>query len=87
MIPATIQVIHAFDSHHNVVSFSDSEHHFHVDELACTLCFLIANTNGVLSNYSYTVLFHFDLKEQKKYYHYYTEQQHLSYSLRAPPTF
>jgi len=87
LLPSTIQAVHAFSDHDHIVCVSDTEHHFHADELDCSLCHLQAETHGILPNYDIATLLNSDEFENNKFYNYYHNHQHLSYSLRAPPIF
>lgn len=86
-IPATIQIVHAIEPHHHIVCSSDVEHHFHTDELECTLCHLQAESFGLIPHQSYKVQLRFSQEELNKQYIFYKDHQHLSYSLRGPPSF
>jgi len=86
-IPATIQIVHAFEPHVEVICSSDVEHHFHQDELECTLCHLQAESLTIPPNFSYEVLSNELTLEQTIHYNFYKNHQRLSYSLRGPPVF
>ncbi len=45
LLPASIQLVHAFEQHHHNICTSDVEQHFHEDEFECVLCHLQAETD------------------------------------------
>ncbi len=86
-VPASIQIIHAFEVHEHVICTSEYEQHFHVDEMDCVLCHLQAETHGILPNFNTNTLLRSDLFDQSNFYNFYHNHQQLSFSLRGPPIF
>ena len=86
-VPASLQIVHAFETHQDVICLSDVEHHFHADDLECTLCHLQAESHGLIPKFSYHIPFSLESSEQVYAYKFHNNHQHLSYSLRGPPIF
>ena len=88
LIPATVQVIHAFENHdHEIVHSLNDLDHVQSSEEECTLCDLILDSVGFIQKASYDILLKIDTAEQVYIYSAHKEQQFLSYPLRGPPTF
>lgn len=47
ILPATIQLVHAFEQHEQTICTSEIENHLHQDDLECALCHLQAQNNNV----------------------------------------
>lgn len=86
-VPASIQIIHAFETHEHIICTSEDEQHFHVDDMECILCHLQAETHGIIQKSDYETLTRSNFIEEVNFYNFYHNHQHLSYSLRAPPIF
>lgn len=86
VIPASIQIAHAFDSHHEYECCVDSlEQHIHLDDADCALCHLQAEPSDFSPSFSYNTLLTVTSCEQFNLYISYKDHQKLSYTLRGPP--
>lgn len=47
ILPATIQLVHAFEQHEHVVCTSEVEQHIHENDLECALCHLQAQNHAI----------------------------------------
>jgi len=88
LLPASIQLAHAFEQHENVICVSDVEHHFHQDDVECILCHLQAENHLVTFSNDYDVI-------PTTFYKVYTDKKPLGFvkvyvtkkSSRGPPNF
>ena len=48
ILPASIQIVHAFEQHEQTICTSEIENHIHIDDLECELCHLQAETPAIL---------------------------------------
>ena len=86
-IPATIQTVHAFEPHQEMICSSDVEHHFHQDELECTLCHLQAEIFAILPQEDFYLASKQIQLQNNRNYRFLFNHQQLSFSLRGPPIF
>tara|TARA_R110002074_G_scaffold99562_3_gene215028 strand:+ start:1689 stop:1958 length:270 start_codon:yes stop_codon:yes gene_type:complete len=87
ILPASIQIVHAFEQHEQTICTSEIENHIHIDDLECELCHLQAETLAILPKETfYSIIKQIELVQNKNYQFLFNHQQ-LSFSLRGPPTF
>ena len=88
LLPASIQLAHAFEQHVEVICSEDVEHHFHQDEVECALCHLQAENHLVVFSNHYEVIpdtFYRPFNDEKSLY---ITRIYLSKkSSRGPPSF
>ena len=85
-IPASIQLLHAFEIHEHVICTSDFDKHLHEDDPECILCHLQADYDTFILNNQYKILLNTFSIEYKNSYNFYKSHQLLSFQLRGPPT-
>jgi hypothetical protein len=86
LIPSTIQTLHAFDLHEHLSCNSNSEAHFHADEMDCSICHLQLESNGNIPSVTSAQSYDISLEiEPPIFYKFYENLQNFSFSLRGPP--
>jgi hypothetical protein len=87
ILPACIQIVHAFEQHEQTICTSEIENHIHINDLECELCHLQAETPAILPK----VTLYLGSKQAKllknKNYQFLFNHQQLPFSLRGPPIF
>lgn len=87
LIPATVQIIHALDHHHEheVIQHSISDNDIHFSE-ECSLCELILDNSGLLQDGLQVQFLKLKHPELVHNYSFVKDYHHLFYSLRGPPS-
>lgn len=86
LIPATIQVAHAFEHHdhdHEVITSLNGDQ-FHAED-DCTLCDFIMDSSGLVLNESPSTFFEEFSLAPIYFDTFQVDSEELSYSLRGPP--
>ncbi len=87
LIPAIVQVLHAFEHHdHHVVFKIDNNDQLYQGEEECALCEFTFDAAGVIQDVSYTIPISPETPEHIYFYTTRVDHQELSYSLRGPPS-
>ncbi|MFY0631260.1 MAG: hypothetical protein JXR05_12820 [Flavobacteriaceae bacterium] len=88
LLPAAIQMVHAFEQHEHVICTSDEVQHIHDgDDVECVLCHLQADSYTDLDRSTYHIDIIPLLSEYQLHYNFFKSHQHLPFSLRGPPSF
>lgn len=87
ILPASIQIVHAFEQHEQTICTSDVENHLHQDDVECVLCHLQAKSFAILPKESFYLVPKKITKENNRIYRFLFNHQHLSFSVRGPPIF
>ena len=87
LIPATIQLVHAFEHHeHEIHGSVGLDDQFHEEAPHCILCDMqmdfVADTE---SPYTFEIPSSSFIFEQETFYNSYKKHSHSNYSLRGPP--
>tara|TARA_R110000787_G_scaffold88545_2_gene187891 strand:+ start:1519 stop:1797 length:279 start_codon:yes stop_codon:yes gene_type:complete len=87
ILPASIQIVHAFEQHEQTICTSEIENHIHLDDLECELCHLQAETFAVLTQTTTNIAIKKIAVPSIQNYKFLFNHQQLSFSLRGPPVF
>lgn len=87
LLPASVQVVRAFQPHDETAHCNEQEQHFCSDQLDCDLCHLQADISGIIPEQEYSILKEQVLFTISNSYDFSPRNQHLSFSLRGPPSF
>lgn len=86
MLPSVFQLVHVFEEHEQDYCVENSTH-IHEHEIKCSVCdFKLNSTDNQLTKYVEFLKINFDKQLIFEYYNFKYNHQHLSYSLRGPPT-
>ena len=86
LFPSFFQLAHVFEKHEQNYCFENSTH-IHEHEIKCSVCdFKLNSTDDQLPNHVEFLTINFDKQLTLEYYNFKYNHQHLSYSLRGPPT-
>jgi len=85
-LPSVFQLVHVFENHEQNYCLENSTH-VHEHEIECSVCdFKLNPTDDQLPNYVEFLTINIDKQRIFEYYNFKYNHQHLSYSLRGPPT-
>ena len=86
LFPSVFQLAHVFEKHEQNYCFENSTH-IHEHEIECSVCdFKLNSTDEQLPKYVEFLTINFDKQLIYEYYNFKYNHQHLSYSLRGPPS-
>lgn len=84
-IPASIELVHAYEPHKHTICTSEIEHHFHENDVECVLCHLQVDFYTTINKAVQLDISSQIMTEHAVHYTYFKGHQHLSFSLRGPP--
>ena len=85
-LPSVFQLVHVFEEHEQDYCVENTTH-IHEHEIKCLVCdFKLNSTDDQLPKYVEFLAINFDKQLTLEYYNFKYNHQHLSYSLRGPPT-
>ena len=85
-LPSVFQLVHVFEEHEQDYCVENTTH-IHEHEIKCLVCdFKLNSTDHQLTKYVEFLKINFDKQLIFEYYNFKYNHQHLSYSLRGPPT-
>ena len=87
VLPSSIELVHAFEKHEQIICFSQEENHLHQIDYKCELCHLQVKTFATIPNQLFFFTEEkFTIKNTKNYQFLFNHQE-LSFPLRGPPFF
>lgn len=85
MLPASIQVIHAFENHEHTTCTLLGKQHFHQENADCDICFFYLNDVDIPKNTTKLTIPVIETAIINLDYNFLLIHQPLSFSLRGPP--
>ncbi len=87
MLPASIQLVHAFEQHEQTLCTSKTENHLHQIDYKCELCHLQIKTFATIPIQIFSFIEEKVNFKNTKNYQFLFNHQELSFPLRGPPFF